>query len=65
MWNMTRFWNIFFLISGIENRGVALDPACQEVVSGAVTMVTLEGNAVATQLTKLQDEVSKLKVSCF
>jgi len=50
-------------MSGIESgRGVALDPACQEVVSGAVTMVTLEGNAVAGQLTKLQDEVSKLKV---
>merc|ERR1719233_1898994 len=50
-------------MSGLENsRGVTLDPACQEVVSGAVTMVTLEGNAVATQLTKLQDEVSKLKV---
>ena len=48
--------------SGGGGRGVTLDPACQEVVSGAVTMVTLEGNAVATQLTKLQDEVSKLKV---
>jgi len=41
---------------------VPLDPACQEVVSGSVTMVTLEGNAVAGQLSKLQDEVSKLKV---
>merc|ERR1719445_2888770 len=34
----------------------------QEVVSGAVTMVTLEGNVVAGQLSKLQDEISKLKV---
>lgn len=42
--------------------GVSLDPACQEVVSGPVTMVTLEGNAVAGQLTRLQDEISKLKV---
>merc|ERR1712212_1050187 len=41
---------------------LSLDPHCQEVVSGAVTMVTLEGNAVAGQLSKLQDEVSKLKV---
>ena len=49
-------------MSGESGRGVALDPACQEVVSGSVTMVTLEGNAVAGQLSKLQDEVSKLKV---
>lgn len=49
-------------LSAGMDRGVALDPACQEVVSGAVTMVTLEGNAVAGQLSKLQDEVSKLKV---
>ena len=42
--------------------GVSLDPACQEVVSGPVTLVTLEGNAVAGQLTRLQDEISKLKV---
>jgi len=49
-------------MSGEGGRGVALDPACQEVVSGSVTMVTLEGNAVAGQLSKLQDEVSKLKV---
>jgi len=41
---------------------MVLDPYCQEVVSGPVTMVTLEGNAVAGQLTKLQDEISKLKV---
>jgi RAP1 GTPase activating protein 1 len=49
-------------LSAGMDRGVALDPACQEIVSGAVTMVTLEGNAVAGQLSKLQDEVSKLKV---
>ena len=49
-------------MSGGGGGGVALDPACQEVVSGSVTMVTLEGNAVAGQLSKLQDEVSKLKV---
>jgi len=41
---------------------MSLDPHCQEVVSGAVTMVTLEGNVVAGQLSKLQDEISKLKV---
>jgi len=41
---------------------LSLDPHCQEVVSGAVTMVTLEGNVVAGQLSKLQDEISKLKV---
>ena len=35
---------------------------CQEIVSGSVTMVTLEGNVVAGQLSKLQDEISKLKV---
>ena len=34
----------------------------QEIVSGSVTMVTLEGNVVAGQLSKLQDEISKLKV---
>jgi RAP1 GTPase activating protein 1 len=47
---------------GSGGGGVSLDPACQEVVSGPVTMVTLEGNAVAGQLTRLQDEISKLKV---
>lgn len=41
---------------------LSLDPSCQEVVSGSVTMVTLEGNVVAGQLSKLQDEISKLKV---
>ena len=35
---------------------------CGEVVPGAVTMVILEGNVVADQLTKLQDEIGKLKV---
>ena len=39
-----------------------LDPRCQEVVSGHVTMVTVEGGAVAGQLDKLQGEVTKLKV---
>ena len=38
------------------------DPWRQEIVSGSVTMVTLEGNVVAGQLSKLQDEISKLKV---
>jgi len=33
---------------------LSLDPHCQEVVSGSVTMVTLEGNVVAGQLSKLQ-----------
>merc|ERR1712173_276544 len=41
---------------------MSLDPSCQEIVSGNVTMVTLEGNVVAGQLSKLQDEISKLKV---
>merc|ERR1719174_1507174 len=50
-----------------ESRGgdrdmMSLDPGCQEIVSGNVTMVTLEGNVVAGQLSKLQDEISKLKV---
>jgi len=50
------------IAGSMDSRGVTLDPSCQEVVSGSVTMVTLEGNAVAGQLSKLQDEVSKLKV---
>lgn len=41
---------------------VVLDPRCQEVVSGHVTMVTVEGGAVAGQLDKLQAEITKLKV---
>merc|ERR1719361_2029666 len=45
-----------------QQHHLSLDPHCQEVVSGAVTMVTLEGNVVAGQLSKLQDEISKLKV---
>lgn len=39
-----------------------LDPRCQEVVSGHVTMVTVEGGAVASQLDRLQSEVTRLKV---
>ena len=45
-----------------HNNHMSLDPSCQEIVSGSVTMVTLEGNVVAGQLSKLQDEISKLKV---
>jgi predicted RNase H-like nuclease (RuvC/YqgF family) len=39
-----------------------LDPRCQEVVSGHVTMVTVEGGAVAGQLDRLQSEITRLKV---
>eukprot|EP00095_Tigriopus_kingsejongensis_P011552 maker-scaffold33_size549341-snap-gene-4.30 protein:Tk11552 transcript:maker-scaffold33_size549341-snap-gene-4.30-mRNA-1 annotation:"hypothetical protein TcasGA2_TC006305" len=39
-----------------------IDPNCQSVVSGPVTMITLEGDAVAGQLEKLQDEISKLRM---
>jgi RAP1 GTPase activating protein 1 len=39
-----------------------MDPRCQEVVSGHVTMVTVQGGAVAGQLDKLQGEITKLKV---
>merc|ERR1712098_26586 len=47
---------------GNQGNHMSLDPSCQEIVSGSVTMVTLEGNVVAGQLSKLQDEISKLKV---
>ena len=39
-----------------------LDPRCQEVVSGHITMVTVEGGAVAGQLDRLQGEITRLKV---
>lgn len=39
-----------------------LDPKCQEVVSGHVTMVTVEGGVVAGQIDRLQGEVTRLKV---
>ncbi|TRY67738.1 hypothetical protein TCAL_06421 [Tigriopus californicus] len=39
-----------------------IDPNCQSVVSGPVTMITLEGDAVAGQLEKLQEEISKLRM---
>ena len=39
-----------------------IDPACQEIVSGHVTMVTVEGGAVAGQIERLQGEVTRLKV---
>ena len=42
--------------------GKTTTEAIEEIVSGNVTMVTLEGNVVAGQLSKLQDEISKLKV---
>ena len=38
-----------------------IDPNCQNVVSGSVTMITVEGDAVASQLDKLQDEIGKLR----
>ena len=39
-----------------------IDPRCQEIVSGHVTMVTVEGGAVAGQIERLQAEVTRLKV---
>lgn len=45
-----------------QNPGLQLDPRCQEVVSGHVTMVTVEGGVVAGQLDRLQSEVTRLKV---
>jgi len=45
-----------------QNPGLTLDPRCQEVVSGHVTMVTVEGGVVAGQLDRLQSEVTRLKV---
>merc|ERR1719348_444164 len=39
-----------------------IDPRCQEIVSGHVTMVTVEGGAVAGQIERLQSEVTRLKV---
>ena len=39
-----------------------IDPGCQEIVSGHVTMVTVEGGAVAGQIERLQSEVTRLKV---
>merc|ERR550525_1629207 len=45
--------------------GVVLDPKCQEVVSGHVTMVNVEGGVVAGQLDRLQGEVTRLKVEIW
>ena len=45
-----------------SNNQLLLDPRCQEVVSGHVTMVTVEGGAVASQLEKLQADITRLKV---
>lgn len=42
--------------------GYEIDPECQNVVSGPVTMITLEGDAVASQLDKLQEEIAKLRM---
>ena len=39
-----------------------IDPKCQEIVSGHVTMVTVEGGAVSGQIERLQTEVTRLKV---
>jgi RAP1 GTPase activating protein 1 len=41
---------------------MVLDPGCQEVVSGHVTMVNVEGGVVAGQVDRLQGEVTRLKV---
>ena len=39
-----------------------IDPRCQEIVSGHVTMVTVEAGAGAGQIERLQSEVTRLKV---
>ena len=48
--------------SGVTRPVLMIDPRCQEIVSGHVTMVTVEGGAVAGQIERLQAEVTRLKV---
>ena len=48
--------------SGSTRPVLMIDPRCQEIVSGHVTMVTVEGGAVAGQIERLQAEVTRLKV---
>jgi len=45
-----------------EGLQLKLDPKCQEVVSGHVTTVNVEGGVVAGQVDRLQGEVTRLKV---
>ena len=47
---------------GVTRPVLMIDPRCQEIVSGHVTMVTVEGGAVAGQIERLQAEVTRLKV---
>ena len=47
---------------GEQRPVLMIDPRCQEIVSGHVTMVTVEGGAVAGQIERLQAEVTRLKV---
>ncbi len=45
--------------------GYEMDPDCRNVVSGPVTMITLEGSsdsATAAQVDKLQEEIAKLRL---
>ena len=48
--------------SDVTRPVLMIDPRCQEIVSGHVTMVTVEGGAVAGQIERLQSEVTRLKV---
>ena len=41
--------------------GIPCDPECQNVISGAVTTVTLEGTPPPSQLDKYTEEISRLK----
>ena len=48
--------------SDVTRPVLMIDPRCQEIVSGHVTMVTVEGGAVAGQIERLQSEATRLKV---
>ena len=42
--------------------GIQYDPDCQNVISGSVTTVTLEGGPPANQVDRYVEEISRLKV---
>eukprot|EP00094_Tigriopus_californicus_P006667 TCALIF_06419-PA protein Name:"Similar to RAP1GAP Rap1 GTPase-activating protein 1 (Homo sapiens)" AED:0.07 eAED:0.08 QI:0/0/0/0.33/1/1/3/0/889 len=45
-----------------SHHGIQFDPDCQNIVSGPITTVTLDGGPPLSQLDRFQEEISRLKV---
>eukprot|EP00095_Tigriopus_kingsejongensis_P011541 maker-scaffold33_size549341-snap-gene-3.3 protein:Tk11541 transcript:maker-scaffold33_size549341-snap-gene-3.3-mRNA-1 annotation:"hypothetical protein TcasGA2_TC006305" len=46
----------------LTSQGIQFDPGCQNIISGPVTTVTLDGGPPLSQIDRFQEEISRLKV---